>query len=177
MIVVGENLSSLISQHKIVENVNECYDETSIALSLDNNITDIIPTGDMTFVYGNELPLEWIKERCLNNDEFLTLGPGESALGCSHERVNIPVGYFGILQTKGSLARLFVTIHCCDAQIEPGFSGKITFEIVNFSKMTIKIRPKEKIGALFLFKTSTNIVKPYNGRYNNSDKPTIQKKI
>lgn len=86
----------------------------------------------------------------------------------------MPLGYFGLLQTKGSLARLLVTIHCCDSQIDPGFEGKITFEIINLSNYTIKILPGKFIGALYLIKTSSEGIS-YNGKYNNSLIPTIQK--
>jgi hypothetical protein len=41
--------------------------------------------------------------------------------------------------------------------------------------MTIRIKPKQKVGDLFIFKASTKQVKAYNGRYNNATKPTFQK--
>lgn len=175
MIIVGDNLRALIRQHNIVEDDAFGFDETSICLRLDNNIIEIKPPDNSVFSFGNEIPNEWVQEKFIQNDEFLILPPQSTVLACSYETVNIPIGYFGFLQTKGSLARLFVTIHCCDSQIEPGFNGKITFEIVNFSKLTIKIKPKQKIGDLFIFKASTKQVKGYNGRYNKSTKPTIQK--
>jgi dCTP deaminase len=175
MIIVGDNLKGLIQQHTIVENEPQCFDDTSISLRLDNTIINIEPSSDDVFNYGSEIPENWIKERYIKNDETLILEPKSATLCCSYEVVKIPIGYFGFLQTKGSLARLFVTVHCCDSQIEPGFSGKVTFEIVNLSNMRIGIKPKQKIADLFIFKASTRQVKAYNGRYNNANKPTIQK--
>ncbi len=175
MVIVGDNLKELIRQHRIVDDENFGFDNTSICLRLNNQIVEINPPEDASITYGDALPAEWITDRIIPNGDYLTLEPNAAVLACSYETVNIPIGYFGFLQTKGSLARLFVTIHCCDSQIEPGFKGKITFEIVNFSKMTVKIKPGQKVGDLFIFKASTRQVKPYNGRYNNAEKPTIQK--
>jgi len=173
MVIVGDNLKELIKQHEIVSEI--CFDETSISLSLDNNVTFLQFPSNFEFIYGNRIPDEFIKEIFLENDDYLELKPKSTVLACSNEIVRIPLGYFGLLQTKGSLARLFVTIQCCDGQIEPGFSGKITFEIINFSDFSIKIKPKQIIGDLFLLKTSTKQVTPYTGKYNNSNKPTFQK--
>lgn len=175
MIIVGDNLKGLINQHNIVEDINSCFDNTSISLRLDNNVIRINPPAESVFTYEDEIPNEWVEEEYIQNNEYLVLSPQSSVLACSFETVNIPIGYFGFLQTKGSLARLFVSIHCCDPQIEPGFNGKITFEIINNSNLKIKIKPRQNIGDLFIFKTSTKQVKGYDGRYNNSDKPTIQK--
>ena len=176
MVIVGDNLRALIRQHKIVADDINCFDETSICLRLDNTVIEIQPNDEQAvFTFGDTLPIEWIKEKLISDGDYLVLPPKATVLACSYEVITIPLGYLGFLQTKGSLARIFVSIHCCDAQIEPGYSGKITFEIVNLSKLTIRIKPKQKIGDLFIFKSSTKQVKPYNGRYNKANKPTYQK--
>jgi len=178
MIVVGDNLRALIRQHNIIpsEMGFDGYDETSIALRLGTTVIKYqIPVGgDNILVFGSEVPKDWVVENEIASDDYLVLAPGDTVLACSYDVVNIPIGYFGFLQTKGSLARLFVSVHCSDSQIDPGFSGKITFEIINYSKMSIKIKPKQIVGNLYIFKASTKQVKPYNGRYQNSNKPTVQ---
>lgn len=174
MIIVGDNLKDLISQHKIIDNPASSFDDTSICLTLDNSIIRIIPDEDTILTYGSVIPESWIKEDTININEGIVLDPKQTVLACSQEIVRIPLGYFGLLQTKGSLARLFVSLHCSDSQIEPGFCGKITFEICNFSNMKIRLLPKQKVGDLFLLKASTKHVNPYNGKYQNADKPTIQ---
>ncbi len=174
MLVVGDNLKSLIKQYSIIENPDSGFDETSISLTLDTKIIKIIPPQEENVItYGEKIPDEWIIEKKIKLDEGLTLEPHEAILGCSNEQVNMPLGYFGFLQTKGSLARLFISIHCCDSQIEPGFCGKITYEICNNSNLRIKLLPRQKVADLFIFKTTTRN-RPYNGRYNKADKPTVQ---
>lgn len=82
----------------------------------------------------------------------------------------------GFVQTKGSLARLFVTVQCCDAQIDPGFKGNITFEIVNLGPLRVKLRVDQEIAQLFIVKTTTKYVTLYQGRYQDADGPTHFKK-
>lgn len=103
----------------------------------------------------------------------LTLKPGSAFLVCSHEPYRIPMGYFGQVQTKGSLARLFVTTHMSDPQIDPGFKGRITLELVNLGPFTITIPINTVIAHLYIWKCSTTNSKPYDGRYNNATEPTI----
>ncbi len=84
----------------------------------------------------------------------------------------MPVEYFGLVQTKGSLARLFISATCNDGQIEPGFKGKITLELANFGNAEIQIPLGETIAQMFLFRCTT-AAKPYAGRYQNADEPTL----
>ncbi|QKZ15095.1 dCTP deaminase domain-containing protein [Spirosoma sp. KUDC1026] len=174
MIIVGENLEALIRQHNIVIGSENSFDQTSICLTLDCNIIRIIPTDNSIVTYGNPIPKSWIQEEIIDTQSGVILEPHQSILACSYETINIPIGYFGMLQTKGSLARLFVSLHCSDSQIDPGFSGKITFEICNLSDMRIRILARQKVGSLFLLKSSTKHVNAYNGKYQNANKPTIQ---
>jgi dCTP deaminase len=173
MLIIGDNLEALIAQYNLVDSAN-CFDNNCISLSLDQTIIEIQPPVDEIVTYGDEIPSEWVKENRIATTAGYILEPGAAILACSKEVVEMPNGYFGFLQTKGSLARLFVTIHCCDAQIDPGFKGKITFEICNLSKMRIKLIAGSKVGSLYIMKSSTRTSKLYNGKYNNSDKPTIQ---
>src|ERR1700744_3665446 len=133
MLIVGDNLRALIEQHKMVETRDTCFDDTSISLSLDYQITTITPPPNAILTYGDPIPAEYIQETHISADQGLVIGPQGAILACSLERVRVPSGYFGLLQTKGSLGRLFVSVHCCDGQVEPGFDGKITFEICNHS--------------------------------------------
>ena len=176
MIVVGDNLKQLIDQHQMVLPFNDSFDVNSIALSLDKKIVHITPTSidDQIITYGSALPATWIKEVNINNHDGVIIEPKSCVLACSFEKIAIPMGYFGLLQTKGSLARLFVSLHCSDGQIEAGFDGKITFEICNLSNFRVRLRAGDKVGSLFVIKTSTRDTKPYGGRYNSADRPTIQ---
>jgi dCTP deaminase len=78
----------------------------------------------------------------------------------------------GFIQTKGSLARHFVQVHCSDGQIAPGYHGRITFEVCNLGPLAVRLKEKAQVAQLFLVKMSTREVQPYSGRYRGADRPT-----
>ena len=94
-------------------------------------------------------------------------------LACSSQNITMPLGYIGFVQTKGTLARLFVAAHCADAQIEPGFSGKVTLELMNQSPFDIAIPVGANIAQIYIMRCSTDNSKPYNGKYQRCEIPTL----
>lgn len=171
MLIVGDNLKYLITQYDMVDKDGQS-DNTCISLSLGSDFIELNPIEPKdTIIYGENIPEGFIRKGKITEDGLL-LPPKGTVLISSYERISMPLGYFGILQTKGSLARLFVTINMADGQIDPGFSGNITFEVFNASNFNIKFHKRQKVGNLYIFKTSSKNMKPYSGRYNNSAGPT-----
>lgn len=171
MLIVGENLRGLIIQEKICD--EQCFDNTCISLSLGPQVVRLVPNDNYSILdYGDDIPNECITHENVG-ESGLILPPRQSIIASSFENISIPMGYFGLLQTKGSLARMMVSLHFSDGQIDPGFVGKVTFEIMNASDFSIRIRKRQAVGNLYIFKTSTNEMPPYHGRYQNANGPTI----
>ncbi len=176
MLVVGKNLKNLIEHQNLIDDEHS-FDEQSLTLNLSRQIVKIVGGKySAPLVYGRAVPANRIKEELLEDDGLL-LGAKECVLACSRQQVNIPLGYFGLVQTKGSLARLFVSVQASDGQVEGGFMGNITFEIINHAQYPVLIPPDSSVAQLFIWKTSTRNYKPYAGRYNNSKKPTVQQPL
>jgi len=172
VIIIGDNLKELIVQHKITTG-NTGYDVNSITLTLDEQIITIRPDPGAEVCYeSKEIPEKWLKRTQVGRDGF-RLEARNAVLGCSCEVVQMPCGYCGFVQTKGSLARLFVSVVCCDSQIEPGYSGKITFELCNLGNFPVRLCPNQAVAQLFIVRTSTRNCKLYNGRYQNAKGPTV----
>lgn len=171
--IVDSNLEALIKKHKIVDK-DHCFDTTCISLSLDKKIKKYQVPDTEIITYEDEINDKYIKEIELTRRNGYVLQPNESILACSNEKIQMPESYFGLLQTKGSLARLFVFLNCADGQVDPGYKGKITFEIHNASNFKIKIKPGQSVGNLYIFKTSMT-AKGYHGRYQNANAPTCSK--
>jgi dCTP deaminase len=102
------------------------------------------------------------------------LKPGEFILGTTQEKVSIPDGYQGVIETKGNVARAGVQVHSNDGHIDPGFCGHITLEIVNLHKTDVSINlvPGTPICQLFIGKLTSYCKATYNGKYMNQVKPT-----
>ena len=170
MVITEVNLKELMEQYQIAP--IGCYDTFSITLHLSRFISKYCCSGNNVITYGQKVNDDELIDEEIT-DEYI-LKPGQAILACSNERIKMPEGYIGFLQTKGSLARLFITAHCCDGQIEPGFEGCVTFELCNMGDLNVKLLPYSPIAQLFVFKTSSYNEK-YNGKYSNSDKPTYSK--
>jgi deoxycytidine triphosphate deaminase len=170
MVVVGDNLKGLIQAKNICS--DNLFDEYSIKVELNRTVFRLKPQEGITIKYGSQTVDEYYNKEELKEGE-LVLAPGECVLACSSEDVIMPLGYIGFVQTKGTLARLFVAAHCADAQIEPGFSGKVTLELMNQSPFQISIPVGANIAQIFIMRCSTDNSKPYNGKYKSSDIPTL----
>lgn len=143
-------------------------DLISIGLHLDSELLwyqrvhePVVPPAD--------LPTERVTLSANDRYRFV---PGAKLLACSLEQVRMPLDVMGFIQTKGSLARGFVMAHFCDGQIDPGFTGKITFELINLSDVTYELHVGIPIAQLFLFRLSQPVERGYVGRYQGADGPT-----
>ncbi|MBD5118867.1 MAG: hypothetical protein HDT37_07115 [Clostridiales bacterium] len=173
MFIVGENLISLVKKHHIIDDIRD-VSETCIELKLNHIIKRMRRTNDCdTLNYGERIPAKYIMEESIL-DEGLILKPQKAVLACSSKSVHIPCGYMGMIQTKGSLARLFVFVHCSDSQVDSGFKGCITFELYNASEFNVRIQAGQKVANLYILPVSDKNVKAYEGKYKDADKPTIQ---
>lgn len=175
MIIVGENLKNLIVQHEMVNKKN-CFDETCITLSLSKHIYRFKENEKHTLVYGEKIPSKYYKKEQIKENGILIPSKG-TVLACSNEYLKMPQGYFGLVQTKGTLARMFVFANCADGQIDPGFEGRITFEIFNASPFEIRFRRLDKIANLYIIKASCKNTQKYQGKYLRAKEPTLPKRM
>lgn len=171
MVIVGRQLLALNRQYKIVNRELVLPEEDfSLNLSIDP-VVKRYKVSNQELIYGQEIPAELISEERIR-EAYLTLEPSSVVLGCSLEIVSMPIGYLGLVQTKGSLARMFISATCCDGQVEPGYTGKVTFELVNLGTNTIKIPIGAKIAQAYIFRCSSRDTPAYEGKYQGATGPT-----
>lgn len=172
MIVTKPNLQELVNAG-CVQNRNRdvVVDVASICLHLDNMFTSYDPYNGEPFIPPRTMPAT---TRSIAPEDFYTLPPGGIVLACTEEEVDIPKDAFGFVQTKGSIARGFISVHMSDGQVDPGYKGKITLELFNASPFYYKLAPGMQIASLFFMKTDAP-VEPYNGRYQGAGAPTAMK--
>lgn len=162
MIVIEKGLEQLSSQYSICE--KHLVDDYSIKIQLGESYFTPQKHGER-IVYGAHPTPSSIFSSKLTAKQNLIIEPGAQIIACSKNIYKIPTDYFGLVQTKGTLARLFIQATCNDGQIEPGFNGHITLEIVNLSPWTVEIPIGSDVAQLYLIKCSSPAQNPYNGRY------------
>lgn len=172
MYIVGENLRRLTMQKAICDLT--LVDRFSLAVTLGPKFYRLKNDADFVVRYGSQSDVSTLYEVQTSQNGEITLKPGEQVLACSGANFLMPAGYIGFLQTKGTLARLFVSLTCSDAQVEPGFDGYITMEIVNHAPWSVTITVGARVGQLYIAKCS-NSETSYDGRYKGAakDGPTL----
>jgi dCTP deaminase len=176
MLIIESNLASLAEQKSICD--LSLVERFCLTIRLGKEVYHPRKTEDGALIevtYDHTPEPETLFDQLSLIDQNLELLPGESVIGCSFDLFSIPLNCFGLLQTKGTLARMFVSITCNDGQIEPGFQGKVTLEITNNSPWKVKIPLKSHIGQLYIFRCTTTAQETYSGRYAELAKvgPTI----
>ncbi|RYZ85978.1 MAG: dCTP deaminase [Proteobacteria bacterium] len=116
-----------------------------------------------------EIPTEVVD---VDDDGTIAFPPGACILASTEEMVDMPLYLMGFIQSKGTIARGFVTVHLCDGQIDPGYKGHITLELVNLGPLDFRLRPGIAIAQLFFHRLTTPVEQGYSGRYQNSREPT-----
>lgn len=170
MMLIGDELLNLINEKNVAP--REAFDETCLNVSLGKTAKYIMPSSRIsTLTFGQTIPQECVIKVDIS-DTGLLVKPHSSVLAVSHEEINIPLECFGLLQTKGTLARFMVSVHFSDGQLDPGFIGHVTFEIFNGSDFSVLIPYRSLVGNIYIYETRGK-TRGYSGRFANSDEPTI----
>jgi dCTP deaminase len=121
---------------------------------------------------GTSIPIS--QEIDISNSSY-TLRPGEFLLGTTKEKVSIPDGYQGVIETKGNIARAGLQVHNNDGHIDPGFCGNITLEIKNMNSndVSVELVAGTAFCQLFIGQLTSSCDSPYQGKYLNQTKPTV----
>nr|BBH94448.1 dCTP deaminase [Thermogemmatispora argillosa] len=120
---------------------------------------------------GKEPPA--IEEIKIDPQQGYELRPGEFILGCTLERIRIPNGYQGFIETKGDIARAGLQVHNGDGHIDPGSDHVLTLEITNLNSIPVVLYPGLFICQLFIHQLSSPCLREYRGKYFGQQGPTI----
>lgn len=170
MIISNSDLIKLVGEKSIVrrQGAMPTIDLVSIGLHLGNKFLQYKEHME-SVILPNGLETEVVS---LGSDGTVAFPPGACLLASTDEVVDMPLDLMGFIQTKGTIARGFVTVHLCDGQIDPGYKGRITLELVNLSRMQYRLRPGTPIAQLFLHRLSSVVQQGYSGRYQSATGPT-----
>jgi dCTP deaminase len=170
MIVSGPELLAFVSEAHIrrSDDIKPTVDLVSVGLHLGNRFLRYKKQSGSVDL-PSRLETEVVE---LESDGSISFPPGCCFLASTVEIVEMPLNLMGFIQTKGTIARGFVTVHLCDGQIDPGYKGQITLELVNLSNIQYRLKPGTAIAQLFLHRLSVPLTSGYEGRYQAATGPT-----
>lgn len=105
----------------------------------------------------------------------LVVHPGEFILGVTEEKVELPNDIAGRLDGRSSLGRLGIIVHSTAGHVDPGWKGRLTLEISNIGKLPVALMPGSRFCKIVFETVSTEVEKPYKGKYYGANSPTPSK--
>jgi dCTP deaminase len=172
-VVSGKDLVEAIDKGLVVPRPSltreDRQEEWVVSLHLGDQFLEYHPTPRQPVVLPTTLPTRPVR---VDADGSVILHPGASLLACTQEMVDIPLEMMGWVYTKGNIARGFLTAHVCDAQIDPGYSGKITLELINHGPLTVVLKPGMAIANLYLMRLTCPVSTGYGGKFWGAAGPT-----
>jgi dCTP deaminase len=113
----------------------------------------------------------------IEEEQPFILHPGEFVLGATLERISLPDDLVARLDGKSSLGRLGLQVHSTAGLADPGFTGQITLELSNMTRLPISLYPGMRVAQLVFEMLSTPADRPYghgglNSKYQGQSGPT-----
>jgi len=93
--------------------------------------------------------------------QSFVIHPGEFVLGNTVERVTMPDDLVARIEGKSSLGRLGLIVHATAGFVDPGFSGTLTLEITNLTRVPIVLWPGKPIAQLSFMTLDRPAERPY----------------
>ena len=97
----------------------------------------------------------------IDEDASFVIHPGEFVLGTTVEWVELPDDIVARIEGKSSLGRLGLIVHATAGFVDPGFSGTLTLEITNLTRVPIVLWPGRPIAQLSFMTLDQSAERPY----------------
>jgi dCTP deaminase len=97
------------------------------------------------------------------------LGPGETVLGITRERVRLPPDLAGWLEGRSRYARLGLMIHVTAGFVAPGVNSRQVLEMSNVAKHPLVLHAGVRLCQIVLQRCEGEAV--YAGRFARQDRP------
>ena len=103
------------------------------------------------------------ERRVVRFGQKFVLHPGQLALGCTFEYLQIPSDLEGQVEGRSSWARVGLQVATATC-IEPGFSGVVTLELANVGPMPLDLFPGVRVAQIVLRDVEPAVKEAYAGR-------------
>lgn len=118
---------------------------------------------------------QWVEFQATNT-EPVYLFPGDFILGVLEERLNLPNNILILFIGKSTYARVGLIANVTPA--EPGWKGHLTVELTNPHRdHVIVVYPGEGILQGLFFRTDSDTLAPYNGKYQDQPDTPVSARL
>jgi dCTP deaminase len=95
------------------------------------------------------------------HDQPFILQPGAFCLATTLETITLPDDLVARVDGRSSLGRLGLLVHATAGYVDPGWTGKLTLELLNQSQMPIALYYGMRISQISFFTLSSVVDRPY----------------
>lgn len=103
------------------------------------------PTFDTRAATGDPATETFYERTFRDFDEAFTLYPRQFVLGCSFEYIRLPNDVTAVIHARSSLSRAGLRLI---GMLQPGYTGVVTFELVNDGVSTLSLYPGMRLAQL-----------------------------
>jgi dCTP deaminase len=107
--------------------------------------------------------------RIVRTPKGIILEPGQFVNGITVEKIKLPVNISGRIEGRSRFARIGLLVHVSSGFVHPGSEGKVVLEIVNLSKVKLRLIPGIKICQIILEEVKG--ARKYSGSYAKQEHP------
>jgi len=115
----------------------------------------------ITAIDLREPPANLTEAVTIGPDDAFVIHPGEFCLGTTLERVTLPDDIVARIEGKSSLGRLGLIVHATAGFCDPGWSGTLTLELNNLTRVPIKLWSGLPIAQLSFMTLDAPAQRPY----------------
>jgi len=108
-----------------------------------------------------DIPENLTERVAVPEGESFVIHPGEFVLGATEEHVTLPDDIVARIEGKSSLGRLGLIVHATAGFVDPGFTGTLTLEITNLTRVPIVLWPGKPIAQLSFMTLDRPAERPY----------------
>ncbi len=138
----------------------EMVQPASIDLRLGDSFR-VFSNHKVTAIDLRDMPPNLTEEVTIGPDEAFVIHPGEFCLGRTLERVELPDDLVARVEGKSSLGRLGLIVHATAGFVDPGWSGTLTLELNNLTRVPIKLYAGLPIAQLSVMALDRAAERPY----------------
>jgi len=170
-VLIGEELKKALNTNLI--NIDPLVESQigpgSIDLTLDNYFRIFVEQSKIYHIKDDSHFEDITKLIKIDNDEFITIDPGEMILGITKEKVTLSDTISGRLEGRSRFARFGLAVHVTAGFMQPGISNQQVLEIVNLGHAPLALYPGTKICQFIFERCEGKAI--YSGRFKEQNKP------
>ena len=143
------------------------YDASNLPENVRSIFSQTVDLRDEPRVVDFISHLRRVHNRTLKDGESIDIQPRSLLLAETLETFNLPNNIAARIEGRSTYARLGLAVHQTAPSVKPGWSGRLTLEIVNNGPFVYRLYPRMKLCQLIMERMVTPVDSPEHSAWQN----------